>query len=151
MNDINQNDYLALVERIRNPMPNYVDVNNMDCQDYATTITTIINIFVTRHAGLTPKDHFFSIVVNRLSEDAHVTKEAAICLLSTRMMNGNMQHRMAFQVPPPPAQYNYPPNLRQQQIPNFNYGIQPPLMYMNQPMQLAQPPGLQAPPSSWRT
>ena len=97
MNDINQNDYLALVGLLHNPLPNYVDVNNMDEQDYTSTITSIINIFVNRNAGLTPKNYFFNIVVNRLSEDGHVTKEVAISLLSTRMMNANHPVQGPFQ------------------------------------------------------
>jgi hypothetical protein len=139
-------------------MPNYVDVNNMDQNDYKTTITTIINIFVNRNAGLTPRDHFFSLLVNRLSDEGHVSNQVAISLSSTRMMNANMPNPPPYQVHQPPNHYNYPPNpgqqlipnyppnLAQQQIPNFNYGIQPQMMYANRPMQPAQQPGFQVQP-----
>jgi hypothetical protein len=121
MNNIDPNAYLGLVNYVQNPMPDYVDVHNLDQDDYTTSITTGINIFVTRNAGLIPKDHFFSMIVNRLSAEGHVTNQVAISLLSTRMMNGNQQNRMPFQGHPPPMEYNYPPNLGQQHLPNYNF------------------------------
>ncbi len=92
MNNIDPNAYLGLVNYVQNPMPDYVDVHNLDQEDYTTSITTGINIFVTRNAGLIPTDHFFSMIVNQLSEEGHVTNQVAISLLSTRMMNANQQN-----------------------------------------------------------
>ena len=89
MNNLNNglDSYAKLTGHVRNPLPNYVDVYNMDRKECTSAIMPIINIYVNCNAGVMPTGYFFGLTVNRLCEERHIPPEVAKSLMLSKLMH----------------------------------------------------------------